>query len=187
MLLRVTRVAMSLQPKRHPEASAAWDNNDGNNSLDTLELFLDGVAGHAAPLFACKAQTVANLEGLDPGVHYDDTIAPGAFKIKAFVQQREFWCEPHGICDAQTLHPDVIGSDSITPTNTNRWLVHDWQFLRNSKDTNGNLIPQGTDTRVAWSAGCFVLPTPSLLQLNSILRQHGVVSDDMLDGLLVMA
>ena len=185
MILRITRSHLSLAYRRDPAKPAAWDDNDANNSLDQFALFEEpGIAGHSAPLFVCRCQTVANLEGLDAGsqtahpARYLDTIAPGPFQLRAFVEPRMFWCQPHGICNARTLGGDWIGSDSTTPSNPNRWLAHDWRKLKPN--------PDGQDTRVAWSAGCFVLPTRELDAFGKILILHGINAGDLIDGELVM-
>jgi hypothetical protein len=169
----VQRASLSLRPLRNPIAGPAWDNNDGNNSLDLLTLF-DG----DTPLFSCHAQTVANLEGLDPGVHYYDTIAPGPFQLRFRVDPRDFQCQPNGICNTKTLAGDAIGADSTTAANKSRWLNHSWQFPRSSGK------PPTEDTRVAWSAGCFVMKDADLIQFNSILAARGVNPGDLIDGIL---
>jgi hypothetical protein len=179
MKIQIIRSRFSLQPKRHPELPAAWGNSDGNNSLDRFYLFLDeGIAGHSAPLFTCKAQTIANLEGLDPGVHRADTIEPGTFQLRAFVDSRQFWCIPHGICNTRTLAGEWIGENSTTATNPNRWLMHDWQAHRDK--------PKGQDTRVAWSAGCIVVPDADLILFSAILTNNGIKPGDLIDGELIM-
>jgi hypothetical protein len=132
------------------------------------------------PLFWGHVQTVANLEGLDPGVHIYDTIAPGPFKLRFRVDPRDFQCQPNGICNAVTLRGDVIGDDSCTATNKSRWLNHDWEFPKSSGK------PAGQDTRVAWSAGCFVQPDLELRQFNAALIAQGVKPGDLIDGILEM-
>ena len=180
----ITRQVHSLAYLRDPRAPNAWGNNDANNSLDQFALYLDGVAGCSAPLFVCRAQTVANLEGLDAGsqtqfpAHFSDTILPGPFQLRAFVDPRNFWCHPHGICNVRTIHGDWIGEDSTTEKNKSRWLMHDWQKLKPN--------PQGQDTRVAWSAGCIVVPTLELPKFSAALVEHGVHEGDLIDGEIVM-
>lgn len=107
-----------------------------------------------------------------------DTIAPGPFAVRLFVEQRDFWCDPHGIIRAKTLGGEVIGEDSTTPTNKSRWLIHDWQKHRSA-------APKGTDTSVAWSAGCFVELDAKLAELNNILRGRGYKTGDVIEGVLV--
>jgi hypothetical protein len=177
--IQIIRSRFSLQPKRHPEAPAAWDNNDGNNSMDRFYLFYDeGIAGHSAPLLTCKAQTVSNLEGLAPGMFYHDTIAPGPFQLRAFADSRQFWCIPHGICNTRTLGGEWVNEDSVTPTTANRTLMHDWQSHRDK--------PAGQDTRVAWSGGCIVVPDVDLILFSAILENNGIKPGDMIDGELIM-
>jgi hypothetical protein len=171
----VQRSRLSLQPLRDPSKPPAWDNNDGNNSLDLLTLYSD-----ETPLFSCHAQTVANLEGLDPGVHLVDTVAPGPFQLDFQVVPRLFQCKPNGICNAITLAGDRIGADCTTPTNKARWLLHDWEFPSDSGK------PAGQDTRVAWSAGCFVVADLDLRKFNFALITAGAKPGDLIDGILEM-
>lgn len=162
--VRIVRKLASLQYLREPSAAFDWHNNDANNSLDALELFDDDES-----LLVSKVQTVANLEGLDPGVHFYDTIAPGKFFLRAFVDPREFKCQPLGIVGAVTKRGEPILEDSTTVTNKSRWLEHD------RKDHQGN------DTRVAWSAGCIVhWNDDDLVQLNAIYKDRGVQPGDLI-------
>ena len=126
---------------------------DGNNSLDQFGLYADdGVAGNRyIPLFTCRAQTVCNLEGLAAGsqsvdAKYSDTLAPGPFQLRAFVDPRQFWCQPHGVCNARTLGGDTIGPNCVTRTNPNRWLMHDWRKLKPAARRPG--LPRGMERRV---------------------------------------
>lgn len=161
--VKIFRKRSSLAFKRDSGAPNDWHNNDGVNSQDVFEL-LDG----DAVIFSCPAQTVANAEGLIDGVHEYDTLAPGKFQIRTFVEPRAFRCDVHGIVGALTLHGDLIGPDSCTPTNPSRWLIHDWK----------NHADPPTDTRVAWSAGCIVLPDACLETFNGFLRGHGLTHGD---------
>jgi hypothetical protein len=171
----VIRSRLSLSYMRDPAKPAAYDNNDGNNSLDQFTLF-DG----DTPLFSCRAQTVSNLEGLDAGVHYMDTVAPGPFTLDFQVPPRAFQCKPNGICNTKTLAGDIIGADCTTLTNKSRWLNHDWEFPA------GSGHPPGQDTRVAWSAGCFVVPDLDLRKFNATLINLGIQPGDLIDGILEM-
>lgn len=167
--ISVYRYRASLQFQSDPAKGNDWHNNDANNSLDLFTL-KDEDSG--VTLFTCHAQTVANAEGLIAGVHAYDTIAPGPFQLRAFVEPRAFRCQPHGLVNTRTMRGDAIGANSITKTNPSRWLVHDWQ------DHNGK------DTRVAWSAGCFVLADADLLRLNGEFKARGVKPGDLIDGVL---
>lgn len=169
----VVRKKLSLQYLRNPSKPPDWGNNDANNSGDTWAL-LDG----DTLLFSGPVQTVANLEGLDPGVKFTDTIAPGTFQLRYQVEQRDFQCQPNGLCLCRTMAGDWIDLNSVTPSNPSRWLNHDWEFPRSSGK------PAGQDTRVAWSAGCFVQPDLDLRKCNAILAQRGVKPGDMIPGVL---
>jgi hypothetical protein len=185
LVIRITRSRLSLQPLRDPLKPPAWDNNDGNNSLDQFGLYADdGVAGNRyIPLFTCRAQTVCNLEGLAAGsqsvdAHYSDTIAPGPFQLRAFVDPRAFWCTPHGVCNTQTLAGDTIGPNCVTRTNPNRWLMHDWRKLKPQ--------PDAQDCRVAWSAGCIVVADADLERFSQLLLHHGITPGDLISGEIIM-
>jgi hypothetical protein len=179
MKIIIRRSQLSIHFLRDSTKPAAWDNNDGNNSLDRIYLYFAEIfSEETAPVFSCRAQTVSNLEGLDPGIFYRDTIAPGPFQLKAFVDSRQFWCVPHGICNTHTLGGEWISDNSITATNMNRWLMHDWQSHRDK--------PKGQDTRVAWSAGCIVVPDADLILFSAILENNGIKPGDMIDGEIIM-
>ena len=174
MKFRVIRKKSSYDYKNVSTLNGDWDNQKKNNSLDRLQLLED--TGEV--IFESISQTIANLETLDAGIHFIDSIAPGSFSIRLFVEQRDVWCEPHGIIRAKTLAGDTIGDDSTTATNKSRWLVHDWEKHRST-------APKGADTSVAWSAGCFVEPDAKLAELNTLLRARGYKPGDIIDGELV--
>lgn len=174
MKFRVIRKKSSYDYKFTPSQPGDWDNQKRNNSQDRLQLLED--TGEL--VFDSPSQTVANLETLDAGVHFLDSVAPGPFSIRLWVEQRDFWCWPHGIIRAKTMGSDQIDENSVTPTNISRWLVHDWQKHRSA-------APQGTDTSVAWSAGCFVEPDAKLKELGQILTGRGYKSGDIIDGELI--
>jgi hypothetical protein len=180
--ISVYRCRASLEYQRDPNAGFDWHNSDHHNSLDTFSV-LDDQTNQI--IFSAKAQTVANAEGLIAGVHFYDTIAPGKFQLRAFVDPRAFKCQPHGIVNAITKRGEYIladppgngtpgEDDSTTLTNQSRWLVHDWRNHANP--------PQ--DTRVAWSAGCFVIADADLDRLNILLHDKGVIPGDLIDGIL---
>lgn len=172
----VIRRKSSYDYKKVPTLNGDWDNQKKNNSQDVILLY-DG----AAILWASPCQSVSNLESLDAGVKFTDTIAPGPFGVKLFVEQRDFWPEIHGIINAKTLGGETIDENSITPTAGGlRTLMHDWQKHRSA-------APQGTDTSVAWSAACLVEPDKKLIELNTILRDKGCKKDDVIPGLLIEA
>ena len=177
MKIRIIRKLKSLQYLRDSGAGFDWHNNDANNALDTLEVYDD--AGNLE--LRCSVQTVANLEGLDPGVHFYDTLAPGKFQLRYGVDPRAFKCHPWGIVGATTKSGDRIlaevdshgrptENDSTTATNKSRWLMHD------RKDHNGN------DTRVCWSAGCIVHQDDSTLEaINELAASSGLKPWDLVD------
>jgi hypothetical protein len=182
--VKISRYSKSYKFKRNPNAADDWGNNDANNSLDDFEVYEDGKL-----IATYKVQSVSNI----PGGRFLDTIAPGKFQLKLFVEQRSFWPEIHGIINAFDLEGQQIDGRSIepivgkdgAPIDFARWLVHDWQKHRDQRDANGKLIPQGSDTRVAWSAGCQVLADRDLVKFNTMLRAKGYKSGDAIDVELV--
>jgi len=174
--IEVIRRKESYKPKRHPEKADAWDNNDANNSLDDFIVYRDDIQ-----IFQCKAQTVSNMPGGRPG----DTVAPGPFQIRTFVDQRSFWPRIHGICNTTDMEGQEIDSRSIEPVrgnrgepiDINRWLVHDWQKLKPNM--------KGIDTRVAWSLCCFVLKTADLWEFNNLLDRLQVTPGTIIQGNLL--
>ena len=48
-----------------------------------------------------------------------------------------------------------------------RWLIHDKYSFKLGKDTN-----------YAWSAGCFILSSKDLSELNAVLKREGVKAGD---------
>lgn len=170
--LRIFRKELSLNPYRVSKLRS-WSNNDANNSLDRYVL-IDG----NEILFDSPVQTVSNCEGIVPGASYQDTIAPGEFELVLFQAQRKFNCPVHGIRRTKTIGGDYIGDDFCTINSTDRWLNHDWQKLK----------PQspGIDCRVAWSAGCLILPTKRFAELNGIFVKLGLRSGFIIKGNLYM-
>lgn len=181
LLVVVSRKLASLAYLRDPSKPFDWGNNDANNSLDTFEVYQVNSGAPSQPIgdpiFTSRCQTVSNTEGLIPGTRHDHTIAPGSFELQAFVAPRLFYGRIHGLRNCRTIAGDWIGADFVIPGNNNRWLVHDWQKHR---DTGG----PGRDTRVAWSAGCFVLPDSDLAKLGELFDTRGVNAGDVIPGIL---
>ena len=126
-------------------------------------------------------QSVSNMEGLDPTVRFLDTIAPCSFFVKAFRYKQyptSHYGRIHGIVGAVTLNGDTINEDSITDFNSSPWLVHDWQRIRPNA--------AGVDTRVAWSAGCLVIPDKSLELTGSFFDKYNVQIGQKIPAMLVM-
>lgn len=185
LFVSITRRKVSLDYRRRPPAADIWHTNDQNNSLDDFEIFEIAAGGQfpAKPVFSCLAQTVSNTEGLIPGARFNSTIAPGKLGIRAFVDQRTFYGRIHGIVNATTMDGRTIGMDSVTKPGEDRWLVHDWQKHRLFFDKDGtHSNPPGDDTRVAWSAGCFVLADRDLAELGFIFDNAGIKPGEIVTG-----
>jgi hypothetical protein len=147
-----------------------WHVNDKHNSLDFFEVLDEG-----SVIFHCLSQTVSNMEGLDPDVHFTDTIKPGPFMLRAFVDPRQHQGRVHGICRTYTMAGDYINADSTTEKNKLRWLCHDYQKLK----------PNKGDTRVAWSAGCIIIADKDLDSLGVLFDGHGITSSALITGELI--
>ena len=174
--IRIVRKKASLEYRRDPNAPFDWHNNDANNSLDQF-FVKDG----DKILFICPVQSVSNMEGLDPTVHFYDTIAPGDFYLKAFRAEQyptQHYGRIHGVVRATTLNGDVINDDSVTTTNSSPWLVHDWTKI---KPNNPN-----QDTRVAWSAGCLVITDYGLEKLGGFFDQYSIKAGALVPVRLTM-
>ena len=161
---------------RGKDSADDWHNNDINNMLDTLELWHNGDLLHS-----CPVQTVANM----PGARFLDTIKPGSFGIKLFVEQRAFRGRIHGIVNAVDFDGQVIDGRSIQPVagkdggpvNVERWLMHDTQKHAPA--------PVGEVTRVAWSAGCFIMSPMDLEVVGHLCETHELKAGDVVPGELV--
>jgi len=153
-----------------------WHNNDINNMLDTIELWHNGDLLHS-----CPVQTVANL----PGSRFKDTIKSGSFQIKLFVEQRAFRGRIHGIVNAIDFDDQTIDGRSIEPVkgkdgapiSIERWLFHDTQKHAPA--------PVGEVTRVAWSAGCFIVNPMDLEVFGRLFETHGLKTGDIINGELL--
>lgn len=164
----IIRKQLSLQYRKDPSLAGDWANQRVNNSLDDLFLYNDD-----ALLFQCKVQSVSNMESLDPGVNYLDTIASGDFFLKAFralEYPTSHYGRIHGVVGAVTMNGEKINDDSITSSNASPWLCHDWQRIKPN--------PSGVDTSVAWSAGCLVVPDSALAAIGSVFDTYGVKVGD---------
>lgn len=175
--LIIERKKKSYDYKVNPNAPGSFSNNYKNNSIDTLAVYDDN-----AELARFRCQTVANYCFGDYAtadtVEYGDTIHEGYFKVKCFVEPRNFHGEIHGIIETRDIDGQWIGRDSMQTTaggfQNGRFLIHD----RFSNKLN-------TDTNYAWSAGCFILSSADLEAFNMILHAYNVKSGDIIPGEIV--
>jgi hypothetical protein len=177
LFIRVVRKQDSYKYKFDMAKIDSWENNKANNSLDDFILFVD-----EARMFTSKCQTVANI----PFGRYTDTIVPGPFQIKCFVENRMKYGKIHGIINTYDLDGQKIDENSVetvkgkdgAPVDLMRWLIHDWQ---SNKPKSANY-----DTSVAWSAGCFVMSDNNLETFGSLLSgSYGIKPGDIINGELV--
>jgi hypothetical protein len=146
--------------------------------LDDFILFYD-----ESELFRSKVQTVANI----PFGRFTDTIIPGKFQIKCFVENRNFYGRIHGIINTFDMDGQKINENSTetvkgsngAPIDFTRWLCHDTQSLKPK--------PPMTITRVAWSAGCFIQSPSNLEAFNKILDSYNIKPGNIINGELIDA
>lgn len=176
LFVRVYRKKVSYNYKINPNTPDSWDNNSNNNMLDDFILYYN-----EALLFRAKCQTIANI----PGGRFLDTIAPGKFQIKCFVENRNYYGRIHGIINAYDLEGQFIDENSVervkgkdgAPIDFSRWLVHDTQ---KQKPKQPNDL-----TRFAWSAGCFISHPSDLDAFANILDAYKIEVGEVINGELV--
>lgn len=88
--LIIERKKKSYDFKVNPTRPGSFSNNYKNNNIDILAVYDD-----KAELARFRCQTVANYCFGDYAtadtVEYGDTIHEGYFKVKCFVEPRNFW------------------------------------------------------------------------------------------------
>ena len=155
---------------KYDENKNDYKNNIRNNSIDTI-LILN--SRKRAIFVSREVQTVAN----HPHFDFLDTIAPGKFKMRCFVEQRKYHGRIHGIVSARDLENQEIDCYSMQVENgyqKGRWLIHDrWSFEKERDLFNG------------YSGGCFVMSSRDLFNFNRVLERYGVVKNDILNCSLI--
>ncbi|MCL2210194.1 MAG: hypothetical protein FWC19_06480 [Treponema sp.] len=175
--IRVERKRQSYNFKADPSKPGSFENNWKNNSLDSIIIRDDHVV---LALYRC--QTVANYcfgaMASAATVEFGDTIAPGNFTIKTFVEPRNFHGEIHGITRTRDIDGEWIDCNSMQTTKggfqNGRFLVHDRYSFKTNSDTNH-----------AWSAGCFILSSIDLASFNQVLKTYNVKPGDLISGTLI--
>lgn len=145
----------------------SWENNYKNNMRDMFYAFKDD-----RKFLECQCQSVSNA----PTGRFEDTLAPGEFHLKLFVERRQYYCDVHGIVNAHDLEGQYIDYDSVENNDQSRWLMHDIQRLKPAL--------RGTLTAHAWSAGCIIVYPVHLSMLNQALKDAGYKTGDIIDGVL---
>ncbi|MCP4336455.1 MAG: hypothetical protein GY679_01230 [Mycoplasma sp.] len=144
-----------------------YQNNTKNNMIDELFLY-DGLK----QIFKCNLQTVSN----HPSMKHSDTIKVGKFKLKAFVEQRNFNTAIHGIIDAYDINNQKIDKYSMQKDGNQyigRWLFHSCYYAPLKKDTR------------AYSGGCFAMSTEDIQEFNKILMDNGIRQGNTIDVTLM--
>ena len=173
----VERRKKSYDFKLNPKEADSFSNNIKNNMIDTFRLF-DG----KAELFYCPVQSVANYcwgeNAKSMAQTAGDTIAEGYFKIKCFVEPRNYDGEIHGIIETQDIDGQKIDTESMQDYGGNekagRWLIH--STYNKSKQR---------EAQYAYSAGCLILSRSNLQAFNDILHAYGVAKGDIISGEIV--
>ena len=174
----VMRSAKSFDFRADPNKPDSFENNWKNNSLDWLILMDDG--GHE--LFRARCQSVANYCFGDMAtadtVAHGDTVAAGEFKVKLFVEPRNFHGEIHAITQTKDIDGQWIDRNAMQTTaagfQNGRWLIHDRFSSKSGKDTN-----------YAWSAGCIILSSSDLEGLNTVLHSLKCQPGDIIPGEII--
>jgi hypothetical protein len=171
----ILRRRESYNYKRDPKAPDSWQNNDANNSLDELILFLNGKEA-----IRSYAQTVSN----HPEGRFVDTIAPGTFALRLWVDKRLFSGPVHGITGARDIEGDWTDYASVQINDLSRWLAHDTRKLK--KRASDPDLAEDNITRVAWSAGCIVMPPEGAKSLSTTLIAAGYKAGDVIPGVIII-
>ena len=175
--IRVERKRESYDYRADPNKPLGFENNWKNNSLDSLLVFDD-----LEMVMRLNCQTVANYcFGVNAGAKdnpHISTVAPGEFTVRAFVEPRSFHGEIHAITRTKDIGGKWIDHNAMQIYSDvyqlGRWLIHD----KHSNELN-------RDTNYAWSAGCFILSSADLRNLNACLRSKGVKPGDLIPGTLL--
>lgn len=175
--IKILRYRKSYDFKNDPSMPDSFENNWKNNSLDWLLLCDD-----KGELFRCHCQSVANYcfgkNATADSVSYGDTVAPGVFKLRAFANPRSFHGEIHEIIQTKDIDGQYINHQAMQITadgyQNGRWLIHDRYSSKTGKDTN-----------YAWSAGCFILSSADLKNLNEMLHAYQVEPGTILQGIVL--
>lgn len=173
----IERDLKSYDYKQNPKKESSFSNNWKNNMLDWLVLYDD-----SAEIFRCHVQSVANYNFGDfasaDTVEYGDTLHEGYFKLKLFVEPRNFHGEIHGIIETKDIDGQWIGRDSYQYNSAGfqngRFLLHD----KYSKKL-------GHDSNYAWSAGCIICSSNDLASLNKIFKAYNCKAGDVISGEIV--
>lgn len=160
--IEIIRRLCSYDFKADKSKPDSFENNWKNNSLDWLVL-----KENENELLRVKCQSVANYcfgaMATADSVAHGDTVAPGFFTVRCFVEPRNFHGEIHAITRTRDLDGQWINHEAMQTTGkgfqNGRWLIHDRFSFKTNSDTNH-----------AWSAGCFILSSADLERLNAVLH-----------------
>lgn len=178
MKLVIYRDKKSYDFRANPNGKDSFENNWKNNSIDWLVLMDDS----GNELFRARCQSVANYCFGDmataDSVAHGDTVVAGEFKVKLFVEPRNFHGEIHAITETRDIDGQWIDRNAMQTTaggfQNGRWLIHDRFSQKNGKDTN-----------YAWSAGCIILSSFDLEGLNVVLHSFKCQPGDIIPGEII--
>lgn len=170
----VERKKKSYDFKLRPNEADSFSNNIKNNMEDTFRLF-DG----KCELFSCPVQSVANFcwgeQSKSMQKKAGDTIAEGYFKVKCFVEPRNYDGEIHGIIETKDLDGQVIDTESMqvygNGEKAGRWLIHSTYNKEKQREAS-----------YAYSAGCLVMTRSNLEAFNKILHAYEISPGFIISG-----
>jgi hypothetical protein len=150
------------------DSKNSYSNNIKNNSIDSIYL----LKGQRIVYHYNKIQTISN----HPNMKHSDTIAPGPFKIKCFVDLRAFEDTGiHGIFDTKDISGQYIDENSMQWDNgqyIGRFLIHSSKY-------------KGKDLNNCYSGACFVfLESKELEKFNNIIKSLGFGPGNIINGFL---
>lgn len=175
--IKIIRSKSSFDFRADPSKPDSFENNWKNNSLDSLVLLRGDTE-----LFRCRCQSVANYcfgkNATASTMPHGDTIAPGYFVMRAFVEPRNFHGEIHAITQTKDYDGEWIDRNAMQNAKggfqNGRWLIHDRFSKRH-----------GRDTHYAWSAGCIILSSADLEKFNTMLYAYGVSAGTEIIGEII--
>jgi hypothetical protein len=177
MNIVVYRTRKSFDYKVDPFAPSSFENNWKNNRQDWLVIKDD-----KAEIFRCRCQSVANYcfgKGATADtVSYGDTIYPGRFFLKCFVDPRDFFGEIHAITKTTDYDGQLIDRHAMQTTKdgyqNGRWLLHSMYSKK-----------LGDDTTYAWSSGCIITSSADLKAFNTVLHAYKIQPGETIEGEII--
>lgn len=175
--IKVLRKRESWDFKLNPSEPDSFSNNIKNNMKDSFI-----VCDDKAEILRVPVQSVANYcwgeQAASMRTKAGDTIAQGPFKVKCFVEPRNYEGEIHGIVEATDMDGQRINSESMQSygdgQTAGRWLIHSTYNKEKQRES-----------AYAYSAGCLILSRSNLETLNAIFHAYGIKRGQILSGEII--